>query len=769
MALRAKLRIIVTGVPSEADINFNTPDGNYLYQYGFNGSDISHEGGVSAASVAGQIYNDLNALGVIGFYGYGMSRAGNLIEIIAPETGTVWNFSPAFTTSAFISLSAFFDTEIDPGDPSSCFVSVVSVGVVNASNNNTFDGTITINAETDAAHTLEFLFEQESVIPLTIPFTIRTAEWQSGIGSYDATRKSYTGLKTGTYKIKIRNTDETCEREVSVFVGVEQNTFTATASYTAMCPYPLTGSKTVTKTYTSSISFLHAYNVALSLATQEAENGLSCDIPAGLFYDLENEVYVQGRTMAYSVKRNQFIGEMSFNPEMYSHIDEQLVSFKDGKPWLHERGTSYNVFYGKKYSSEIMFYLNNEPFWEKFLQSIHLNLNMKSPSVQVTATSREADGSERQRTDIRPTEFKYRRDMWAAPFKRDLLSPGELIKEKQLKITHGRKMRDQLFEIAIKTSSNIEWLLKGAYIMWEKVSMWGTRKRDAGGTPQVFIMGTTYNSLFTFNAVGDGSALVQWAEGRGSDLYVVGEDFTNQYEETDTVEKTITANFYDGASIIEIYVEREQQVTFFDSSQLTGLVILSIPDNDIATLPALGKWIQNELSNIDLSDNRMDVSTIDALLDHYNTVNESFSREPGTRMLNLLGQFGDLLTSPPKALQLEGFGTTVLLDYGPSDLEEDTDYVGSEIALKWVDYAISNIEFEIYRSINVDVFDPANDAELLDTVPKATTTYVDSDFSIGGEYFYYIRAKSKKNFSPFVKIGVYVGEYTIEYTTDFNA
>lgn len=68
----------------------------------------------------------------------------------------------------------------------------------------------------------------------------------------------------------------------------------------------------------------------------------------------------EGVTLAFSRKRKGWLTYFSFIPEFYSRLGNQLISFKDGEMWLHDRGADYNNFYGVQYGTSVKFVLNKD-------------------------------------------------------------------------------------------------------------------------------------------------------------------------------------------------------------------------------------------------------------------------------------------------------------------------------------------------------------------------------------------------------------------------
>lgn len=73
-----------------------------------------------------------------------------------------------------------------------------------------------------------------------------------------------------------------------------------------------------------------------------------------------SELPFEAVTLAFSKKRKGWTQYFSFTPEYYGRLGNQLIGFKDGELWLHDRGTDYNNFYGVQYGSQIRFVLNKD-------------------------------------------------------------------------------------------------------------------------------------------------------------------------------------------------------------------------------------------------------------------------------------------------------------------------------------------------------------------------------------------------------------------------
>jgi hypothetical protein len=72
------------------------------------------------------------------------------------------------------------------------------------------------------------------------------------------------------------------------------------------------------------------------------------------------ELPFEAVTLGFSKRRKGWTQYFSFTPEYYGRLGNQLIGFKDGELWLHDRGTDYNNFYGVQYGSQIRFVVNKD-------------------------------------------------------------------------------------------------------------------------------------------------------------------------------------------------------------------------------------------------------------------------------------------------------------------------------------------------------------------------------------------------------------------------
>lgn len=83
-------------------------------------------------------------------------------------------------------------------------------------------------------------------------------------------------------------------------------------------------------------------------------------------------------TWVYSDKDNGWLGKLKFNPEDMIHVNGELLTFKDGEVYKHNKefkadGTgNCNTFYGIEYDSTFEFVFNEEPSTRKNFKTISI-------------------------------------------------------------------------------------------------------------------------------------------------------------------------------------------------------------------------------------------------------------------------------------------------------------------------------------------------------------------------------------------------------------
>lgn len=139
--------------------------------------------------------------------------------------------------------------------------------------------------------------------------------------------------------------------------------------------------------------------------------------------------------------RSGWVGFLSYLPEYYGKIGNQILSFNNGLLWLHDQNESYNQFYNTDYPSRVEVVSRGDDFSErktwKALEVV-CSSEVTAPIVSVYEAGRREQLS-------RIPKFRRRERDWYAPFKRDLNTPG-----KTHPLTEGKLLRGHTARITIE-------------------------------------------------------------------------------------------------------------------------------------------------------------------------------------------------------------------------------------------------------------------------------------------------------------------------------
>jgi hypothetical protein len=168
-------------------------------------------------------------------------------------------------------------------------------------------------------------------------------------------------------------------------------------------------------------------------------------------------------TLAFSERANKFTSFMSYLPEYFSSINQDLLSFRNGRLYLHGSNSEYNTFYGVHTPSEIWVVANVSPSNMKIAEAFSqennvLQYNDKTKLWEVY----ELYNNQGQDTNLIRDDFEFDESIWYAPFWKDTNTPnvldplinGDEIRSGYilLKINNDSKELCRLFAV------NIQWI-----------------------------------------------------------------------------------------------------------------------------------------------------------------------------------------------------------------------------------------------------------------------------------------------------------------------
>lgn len=163
----------------------------------------------------------------------------------------------------------------------------------------------------------------------------------------------------------------------------------------------------------------------------------------------------QGGTWAYQPGLDKWFTQYSFRPEWMTLVGNRLVTFKDGKPYVHN-SAAYNTFFGQAYDSVLAFPHNEAGNVIKSYQSI--SIEGDTPDLIHTRTEVPyVQSSDLRRADFDPStqmngDFRIKEGVSYATILRDRLSPNSAGSYDQ-KVMTGDKIRGEVgkFQVVYNT------------------------------------------------------------------------------------------------------------------------------------------------------------------------------------------------------------------------------------------------------------------------------------------------------------------------------
>jgi len=151
----------------------------------------------------------------------------------------------------------------------------------------------------------------------------------------------------------------------------------------------------------------------------------------------------------------------NFLPEMMSKMNKQVLMFKDGSPFLYEKGEGYSEFFGTKY----------EVMWEPvFNDNAHLKkkwqafANVATDKWSVERILSEYRGLKaKQETRIKLNKFAEREDNFYAEIQRDINTPNGGVRA----IVEGYMMRSKAIQVLMQLDPAVVHLSLLHYVMAE--------------------------------------------------------------------------------------------------------------------------------------------------------------------------------------------------------------------------------------------------------------------------------------------------------------
>jgi hypothetical protein len=155
-------------------------------------------------------------------------------------------------------------------------------------------------------------------------------------------------------------------------------------------------------------------------------------------------------TIAYSEIKNKFTTFYTYNTEQLENIGQQLISFKNGELYLHNKTTNYNEFYGVDYPQKITIVGNKNPKFNKIFTNtaIRTNGEWNVPEIRILPTLNYPIG---MKSRLKKNKFVNKEGVQYASFMNDMTDPRYATPSEAL--INGRPLRGECVEIDYQNES----------------------------------------------------------------------------------------------------------------------------------------------------------------------------------------------------------------------------------------------------------------------------------------------------------------------------
>src|SRR5882757_812690 len=144
------------------------------------------------------------------------------------------------------------------------------------------------------------------------------------------------------------------------------------------------------------------------------------------------------KTLAWDEVRNRFVSFYSYDPEWMISLKNDLITFKQGIPYIHNDKENRSTFYGINYDWYIELVFNDKFTLKKTFEAIDIisNIALECPSIITSLT--EPDNITLQESNLITSDFQQLEGHFHAVFQRDINSPGGIINGDVLKGSYIR-------------------------------------------------------------------------------------------------------------------------------------------------------------------------------------------------------------------------------------------------------------------------------------------------------------------------------------------
>lgn len=129
---------------------------------------------------------------------------------------------------------------------------------------------------------------------------------------------------------------------------------------------------------------------------------------------------IQGYTFAFTEQSNSWTSYFDYLPDFMGSLGQELITFKNGIPYLHNSGTDYSNYYGVQYNGELQVVFNQQPSESKLYNTVAIEGTDAWDIPLITVF----DGVTTQESSLVASDFDLYEGKYRAWFLMDVLTPN---------------------------------------------------------------------------------------------------------------------------------------------------------------------------------------------------------------------------------------------------------------------------------------------------------------------------------------------------------
>lgn len=165
-------------------------------------------------------------------------------------------------------------------------------------------------------------------------------------------------------------------------------------------------------------------------------------------------------TILFDYDNKAFVGFASYDGEFATLFIDNMVSFENGRLWIHDRNNERNTYYGVLHPLKVSFYVNIDSQVDKDFFSIALD-SSSGMLVEVEIDPKEGK-LKGQRSRIKRGNFKLEKGLYKAAFMKDMNDPR--FTDELQALLKGADLQGKIMKVTLTHMSKEEFQLSSVEV-----------------------------------------------------------------------------------------------------------------------------------------------------------------------------------------------------------------------------------------------------------------------------------------------------------------